>query len=339
MRIVVIGATGNVGTAVLRRLHDAPEVTQLVGIARRLPDEARAPYSGVSWASVDLASTTATSELASLFVGADAVIHLGWALQPNHDESAMRETNVGGTARVLAAAAEANVAQVVVASSVGAYSFGPKRSRVDETWPTGGMATSHYARHKAANERALDRFEAQHPEILVTRMRPGLVFQKDAGVEIARLFLGSHVPTRWLAHWRPPILPFPSEGIFQAIHADDLADAFWRAIQRRAGGAFNIAAEPVLTPQLIAETIGARRWQPVRMVAIRRLVEVTWRLRLQATDAGWIDIATQVPVMSTTRAREILGWEPSISSTEALADVIDGMAHRVAVPGSAPLSG
>jgi len=38
MRIAVVGATGNTGTAVLRALHRHPEITEVVGIARRLPD-------------------------------------------------------------------------------------------------------------------------------------------------------------------------------------------------------------------------------------------------------------------------------------------------------------
>ena len=38
MRIVVIGATGNVGTALLRRLQAAPEVDSVVGISRHGPE-------------------------------------------------------------------------------------------------------------------------------------------------------------------------------------------------------------------------------------------------------------------------------------------------------------
>ena len=132
MRIVVVGATGNVGTAVLRRLHLA-DVDQLVGVARRVPDSSHEPYSEVQWHSIDVGADGAEAELQAAFEGADAVIHLAWALQPNRDEPTMRRVNVGGTARVLAAVSAAGVGQVVVASSVGAYSFGPKRSRVDES--------------------------------------------------------------------------------------------------------------------------------------------------------------------------------------------------------------
>lgn len=335
MRIVVVGATGNLGTALLRRLRREADV-DVLGVARRVPDR-KGPYARATWASIDIARPDATPALTDAFAGADAVVHLAWALQPNHDEPAMVATNIDGTARVLAAVAAAGVPHLVVSSSVGAYSFGPKSSRVDESWPTGGIASSHYSRHKAVNERALDRFEAAHPMTTVTRVRPGLVFQASAGAEQRRLFVGRLVPVELLRWWRPAVLPFPSLGVFQAVHADDLADAVWRMLDRRAGGAFNIAAEPVLHPAAIARVLGARAWVPFRARVARWLVEVTWRLRLQAMDPGWIDIATQVPVMSTSRARAVLGWEPAVSATDALAEVIDAVARNDGQAGSAPL--
>ena len=49
MRIAVVGASGNVGTAVLRRLAAEPSVAEIVGIARRPPTDAGAPYDAVRW--------------------------------------------------------------------------------------------------------------------------------------------------------------------------------------------------------------------------------------------------------------------------------------------------
>jgi UDP-glucose 4-epimerase len=339
MRIVVTGATGNVGTAVLARLHRAPEVDSIVGIARRLPDSTVAPYRDVAWHALDVGESGSQVPLQQLFAGADAVIHLAWALQPNHDEAAMRRTNVSGTRHVLEAAAAVEVPQVVVASSVGAYSVGPKRRRVDETWPTGGVHSSHYARYKAANERAMDAFEKSNPGVILTRLRPGLIFQKDAGAEIAGLFLGRNFPTRWLQRIRPAILPLPSQFIVQAVHATDVADAYWRAIDRRAAGAFNVAAEPVLTPELIAKAFGATSTVPFRAHVLRLIMDATWRARIQATDPGWLDLGTAVPVMSTERARNILGWSPEISSTDALAEIVDAVADRSNLDASGPLKG
>ena len=126
MRVAVVGATGNTGTAVLRALADAPEVTSVLGIARRMPDTDVDPYSGCEWASIDIAAASSPDEagraLEAAFAGADAVIHLAWLIQPNSRRNLLRRVNVDGTERVARAAAAAGVRQLVVASSVGAYS-------------------------------------------------------------------------------------------------------------------------------------------------------------------------------------------------------------------------
>ncbi|WP_378148120.1 hypothetical protein ACFJGV_07885 [Cnuibacter sp. UC19_7] len=229
--------------------------------------------------------------------------------------------------------------QIAVASSVGAYSPGPKSRRVDEHWPTGGIATSHYAKHKAMNERQLDRFEEAHPETTVTRIRPGLVFQRDASAEIAGLFLGTLVPMRLVGSLRLPVLPLPTSLVSQAIHASDVASAFALVVEQGAGGAFNLAGEPVLGPREVARGVAGARPVPFRREVLRAIVWATWKLRLHATDPGWIDLATAVPLMSTERARRELGWAPRVTSTDALAEIMDGLRTRAAKPSSASLRG
>ncbi len=330
MRIAITGASGNVGTAVLRNLQGQrekqPGGVELVGISRRLPSTGIAPYAGVEWHSLDIGKDTDVPLLRSALTGVDAVIHLAWLLQPNRDVDLLHRTNVTGTAHVLEAARQAGVGQIVCASSMGAYSPAPKDPRVDESWPTGGIQESHYSRHKAEQERLLDRFEADNPGIQVARMRPGLTFQRSAGSEIGRYFLGSLISRLVPRRIRVPILPVPENLIFQAVHADDVAEAYWRAVERRESGAFNIAAEPVITPQELARFLHARRILPVPMPLLHWLADVTWRLRIQPSDAGWIDMAANAPIMDTGRARRLLGWEPTVSSLDAIAEVIEGMA-------------
>lgn len=122
MRIAVIGATGNVGTAVLRHLNDRPEVDSVLGIARRLPDTDTAPYAQTRWHRADIQYSDVIPDLARALSGVDAVIHLAWLIQPNTQRSLLRRVNVDGTRHVLQAAARAGVRQAVVASSVGVYS-------------------------------------------------------------------------------------------------------------------------------------------------------------------------------------------------------------------------
>jgi UDP-glucose 4-epimerase len=138
MRIVVTGASGNVGTALLRALsrdgrHD------LVGVSRRRPPDA-APYARVQWYEADLSDREAAEPvLAEALRGADVVVNLAWMIQPSHDRELMRRTNVEGTRLVADAARKAKVAHLVHMSSIGTYSPGPGK-RIDESWPTGPRA-------------------------------------------------------------------------------------------------------------------------------------------------------------------------------------------------------
>ncbi|MCQ1945895.1 NAD-dependent epimerase/dehydratase family protein [Arthrobacter sp. zg-Y1116] len=337
MRVAVIGATGNVGTAILRRLAEARSERgdlEVVGIARRIPDTSLPPYNNVEWHSIDVGDAANVDKLTEALRGSDAVIHLAWLIQPNRDEAELHRVNVKGTENALAAAAAAGVRQFVCASSVGAYSPAPKDRLTDESWPARGIASSHYSRHKGEQEALLDRFELEYPEIAVARLRQGLVFSSDAGSEIGVYFVGRVIPKFILNKLRLPLIPLPSEFVFQAVHADDMADAYWRVVDQRAEGAFNIAADPVITPELLAGVLGAKRVLNVPVKLVRAVVGLTWAAHLQASDPGWIDLAAGVPVMDTARAREELGWQPRRTSLEALQFVLDGMSDGDGVAGS-----
>jgi UDP-glucose 4-epimerase len=317
MRVVVTGATGNVGTALLRALAAEDAVNDIVGVARRLPKSA-APKT--VWAQADVSR----DDLEPVFSGADCVVHLAWLIQPSRDESVTHATNVRGSARVFAAVAAAGVPALVYASSIGAYGPGPKDRFVDESWPTTGVPTAFYARHKAAVERELDSFEASHPEVRSVRLRPGLIFQRDAATGIRRLFAGPFLPNPLVRRELIPVVPRHPRLRVQAVHADDIADAYRRAIVSGARGPFNVAADPVIDGDLLARVLDARPVDVPRRV-LRTLATLSWRLRLQPTEPGWLDMGLAVPLMDTTRARDELGWVPRRRADAALLELLDGM--------------
>ena len=324
MRVAVVGATGNVGTSLLRALADEPAVDTVLGVARRRPE---VEFPKTEWATADISR----DDLTQLFRGADAVVHLAWLIQPSHDLAQLSATNVDGSRRVFRAAAEAGVGAIVYASSVGTYSVGPKDHGVDESWPTDGIQSSYYARHKAAVERDLDSFEREHPDVRVVRLRPAFIFKREAGREVKRLFLGPLVPMPLVRPALIPLVPEHPRFRFQGLHAEDVADAYRLAIVRDARGAFNIAAEPVLDGPELARLLGARTIR-IGHKPFRALVQATWRLRVQPVDGGWIDLAYGTPLLDTTRARTELGWEPRRSAGEALLDLIGGIRDRVGGP-------
>lgn len=317
MRIVVTGASGNVGSRLLPQLLAEPAVTSVVGLARRPPAE---PDPRVQWHALDIAE----DDLDAAVAGADVVVHLAWLIQPAHDPDQMWRVNVHGTRRVLDAVIRNGVPALVHASSVGAYSPGPKQPRVSESYPTRGIASSTYSRHKAEAERMLDALEVEHPERRVVRMRPALVLQGEAGSELARYFLGPLLPQSLLRRSLLPVVPAVDGLAVQAVHTTDVARAYVLACLRPVVGAFNLAAEPVLDPPTLAAILGARQ---VRLpaTAVRAVVASTWRWHLQPTDPGWLDISLRTPLLDVARAHSELGWVPRYDAAQVLLETLDGI--------------
>ena len=324
MRVVVTGASGNVGTSLLRALAADDDVDEIVGIARRRPAHV---FPKTEWRAADVGR----DDLVPLFQGADCVVHLAWGIQPSHELSTLRRTNVEGSERVFRAVAEAGVPALVYGSSVGAYSPGPKDRLVDESWPAEGTPTSFYARHKAEVERLLDRFQVDRAETRVVRLRPALIFKRSSGEEQRRYFLGPLFPRLLARRGALAVVPDIDGLRFQAVHSLDVGEAYRLAVVGDASGPFNIAADPVLDAPALARAFGARLL-PIPAGATRAALAATWRARLQPTPPGWLDMGLSVPLMDTTRAHEVLGWEPRRGSLEAIRDVLSGIAEAEGEP-------
>jgi UDP-glucose 4-epimerase len=333
MRVVVVGASGNVGTSVLRALGDEPAVDSVLGLARRLGD---VEFPKTEWVAADVSS----SALVPYFQGADVVIHLAWLIQPGRDPASLRATNVEGSARVFEAVAAARVPALVYASSVGAYSPGPKDRRVDETWPTAGIESSFYARHKSEVERLLDRFEQEAPSVRTVRLRPGLIFKREAASGIRRLFAGPFLPSPLIRRELIPLLPRTERLCFQAVHSRDVGDAYRLAALDEGRGPFNIAAEPVLNSEALSRLLAARPVS-VHPGLLRAGAALGYRLHLQPSEPGWLDMGLSVPLMDTARAEEQLGWKPRHKADDALRELLGGIRDRAGLdtPPLAPDTG
>ena len=323
MLTVITGASGNVGTALLRVLGSEHEI---VGVVRR-PPEKQGVYARADWCSLDLTEPDAIAALREVFEGADAVVHLAWGFQPTRDTRYLTRLGVGGTSAVLQAAHAANVGQLVHMSSVGTYAAGSYGRRVDESWATTGIESSPYSRDKSTAETMLDDYERRlgSSAIPIARMRPGFILQRAAASGLMRYGLPGYLPMQ-LVPWLP-LLPLDRRLCIPLIHADDVADAISRAIDQRATGAFNLASEPPVGRADVAAALGARAIH-IPSGVLGALVDLTWRARLQHIDRGWLDLAFSVPLLDCSRARSELGWAPKWSAPDALANFLDGVAHQ-----------
>jgi dihydroflavonol-4-reductase len=167
---VVTGGTGFVGAAVARRLLSAGHRVRV--LAR--PGNDRRLLAGLSVELVD-GDLGDTGSLRRCLEGCSLLFHVAamytlWA----RDRSRFYEVNVGGTRRILAAAAEAGVGRVVYTSTVGALGI-PKDGRpgTEETPVAIEDMVGDYKRSKfLAEEVARDFARQRLPVVIVNPSTP-----------------------------------------------------------------------------------------------------------------------------------------------------------------------
>jgi UDP-glucose 4-epimerase len=324
MRIVITGGTGNIGTALVRALGDDHEIHVL---ARRLPDAD--PFEGRA----QTHACDITKDDLSVLADADAVVHLAWLFQPTHQPDVTWSANAVGTARLLDQVRSSRVGAVVGASSIAAYSPVEGHATVDESHPTHGSSAAAYCREKAYVERLLDVLEGDVPEMRVSRVRPAFVFQRASASQQRRLFLGPLAPGSLLRPGLVPVLPVPSGLRLQAVIAEDVAELIRLAVESRASGAFNVAADDSLGGSDLAQLFGARRLSvPPRVV--RGAVSAAWHARVAPAPPDLFDALLRLPTLSTQRAKSELGWAPSATAADALNAMLEGM--RTGAGGDTP---
>lgn len=229
-----------------------------------------------------------------------------------------------GSIRVFEAIAAAGVPRLVYASSIAAYSPGPKEQPIDETWPTHGWPAAAYSREKAYLERYLDTFEVHHPSVRVVRMRTAFCFKAESAAQQRRLFMGPLLMNRLVRPDLLPALPTPKGFRFQAAHSNDIGEAYRLAAHSTSIGAFNISADPLIDTDVLGKlfskpTVSLPSWIP------RTALSAAWKLHLVPASPELFDTFLRLPVMDITRARDELGWTPQHSSTDAVEDFLRGL--------------
>ncbi|THJ74396.1 NAD-dependent epimerase/dehydratase family protein [Candidatus Frankia alpina] len=328
MRVAIVGASGNIGFHLVRELAADPRVEEIVAIARRPPPGPR--RGKVRWLALDISRPGAFGELEKAFRGCASVVHLAWLIQPERAAVVTAATNVAGSERVFAAALATGVPTLVYASSVGTYRPRESDRPVGENWPTTGIETSPYSVQKATVERLLDSLEGDHPGIRVARLRPAIVLSAAAAQSQARYFLGPLVPPGLLrrlgaGEGRLPAVPAVRGLTFQLVHSRDAAAAFAAAAtSAQARGAYNIAANPPITPETLPDMLGGRG-VALSPALVRAVIGAAYRTRLAPISPGWIDLARGVPIMDTGRAHRELDWVPAVETSTVLREWLVGV--------------
>jgi UDP-glucose 4-epimerase len=238
----------------------------------------------------------------------DALVHLAFVLNPIRDEHTMYDIDVNGTQNVLEAAAAAGVGQLLVASSTTAYGAFPDNPvPLTEEHPVRGLPGYEYARDKTEIDRQCQLWAAQHPDRVMTIVRPTIVFGPNVDNYIVRFWSSS------------PFFPLldGKDPDWQFVHEDDVVEAMSRLLVERRAGIFNLTADGTIKLSEAARLAGLKtRRMPTKVY--RRIATAAWRMRLPRVEAppGQIDFILYPWIASNEKLKAELGWTPRYTSRE-----------------------
>ncbi len=301
MHVIVIGATGHIGTWLVPRLVRAGH--DVVGVSRGL----RQPYQpSPEWKSVEMVNLDREAMERDDSFGAaiaklsgDAVIDLTCF-------------NIHSAAQ-LVDALRGKIELFVHCGTLWVHGI-PKARPYDETAPREPFGA--YGINKAEIERYL--MNAASEGFPATVLHPGHI----TGPGWTPINPAGNLDTRVYERLaRGDVVSLPDDGMstLQHVHADDVAQAFELALARpdlSIGEAFHIAAQEPVTQCDFAQAVAS--WAG-RVAHLEFLPWDEWQTTVSGRDAELTyDHMTHSPCASIEKAERLLGFRPRYSAVEAV---------------------
>jgi nucleoside-diphosphate-sugar epimerase len=304
-RVVVIGATGHIGTYLVPRLVDGGHEVIAVSRGSRDPYRADPRWDKVSRVAADREAEDGEGRFGDRIAALrpDAVIDL--------------ICFTAASARQLVEALRPARPLLVHCGTI--WVHGPAL-RVPLTEDEPRTAYGQYGTGKAEIEALLHQ-ETRAGGVPTVVLHPGHISGPGWPVITPA---GNLDPAVWtaLATGQPLALPDNGLGVLHHVHADDVAQAFELALSRpaAAGGSFHVVAEQAMTLRGLAA--GVARWfgrEPV-------LDFVGWEEFTRRAGHAHAEVTREHTLRSITasvaRAREVLGYAPRYSSLDALHEAL-----------------
>lgn len=314
MRVALTGASGYTGGRLLETLcRRGDDVSALV---RSSSITAGLRTSGATLVEGDLASDEAVRALVE---GADAVLHVAAVYRTaGHPDSYYRDVNVGGTERVLEAAAAAGVRRFVHTSTVGVHGH-VEDPPADETAPFSPGDV--YQATKAEAEALALEFHRRRG-IPLAVVRPGAIYGPGE-TRLLKLF-------RAIARGRYALVG-DGRSFYHPVYIDDLVQGFLLALHREeaVGESFLICGPEYVTQAELAALVARHtggRVLPFRLPAgpIQLAGDVVEAICVPLgidppLHRRRVDFWTKSRAFSIEKARRLLGYDPQVHLEDGIA--------------------
>jgi UDP-glucose 4-epimerase len=304
VRYLITGGSGYIGGRLTDELSGRDETEKIIDVDLRPPPRA---WPKTEFVRTDVRDRRALADLMKRHE-IDCLVHLAFVLNPIRDEAKMYDIDVNGTQAVLGAASDAGVGQVLVTSSATAYGAFPDNPKpIAEDWPVRGAPDFSYAKDKADADRVCQLWALEHPDAVMTIVRPSIVMGPSVDNYIVRSFENNPFV---------PVLDGVDEE-FQLVHEDDVVSALIALLDGKHPGAFNLAGDGLLTWRRSAELLG-KKARTISLKNMKRVNRAMWRMHVPRTEAppGNLDFIRYPWVVSTEKLKSTTGWQPKFDTLE-----------------------
>lgn len=307
MKIAMTGSSGYLAGVLLPLLEADPGIKEIVGIDVKPRND---KFKKLRHVTRDVRDP----EMAKDFAGCDILIHLAFIVMPMHADNTARNINIEGSKNVFQAAAKAGIKKIVYSSSCASYGAWPDNAPIlTEDSPRRGMPDFYYSWTKAKVEEYLDQFEKEHPEIVITRLRPCIFVGPTVNnliSDLLKLPIGSRL--------------IGSKLKFQLVWDEDVAYALHLAIKKDYHGAYNIAGDGYVALEDFWELMHVPA-MPTTFGILKLVAWLSWNLHIpymKNLSPGWLDMGANPIIMTCEKARKEMGWKASLDSKAVLAKFV-----------------
>ena len=302
MKVAITGISGYIASVVADYFINDNTVEEIIGIDVKPPVLIKS--NKLTFVKMDVRD----EEVERVFKNVDVVVHLAFIVSPNVPYKEIDSINIGGSKNVFLSAAKSGVKQIIYTSSIAAYGADPRhRFPLTEDAPRFPNKEWYYSKAKGEIEDFLDKFEKEHPDLSITRLRPAIL-------------LGPNINNFFGKILKSKILVILANDVkIEWVWDNDVARAIYLAYKKGIGGVFNIGGGDCLTLSEIARHFHKKA---IRIPGESGILMLKYLAKFKLINRGyydWFNLPMKYPIcMDSSKAGKVLGWEPEFNSLEAI---------------------
>ena len=306
-RILITGVSHFLGLRLAKRLEDDPNVEYLVGVDQTEPP---IPIKNLEFVKADISSPLIARVLSATAV--DTLVHTNISSRPGRlgGRPQMKENNVMGTLRLLAAAQRSDaITKCVMKSSTAVYgSSADEPSILSENHAARQVDLQGYGKDCAEAETYARDFGRRRQDVELTILRTQNVVGPTARTNLTQYLSLPIVPSA---------LGFDPR--LQLLHEEDAVEALYQATFEECPGIYNVAADGIVYLSKAIRLLG-RVQLPLLLPVAQGTATILRSLGLVDFPIDQLRLILYGRVVHTARAKSAFGFMPRFTTEAALRD-------------------